>query len=143
MGWTFGELNEERARELAAQAANVDPWTTLGIGADVLEKTMSDGLGAFEGERAVGCAVLTFDGVLQPYLKLLYAVAPGQGIGSALMAECERRAFERSRNLFLLVSDFNHPAIEFYERHGYKKIGLLEDFIVPGKHEIIMRKRCD
>lgn len=143
MGWTFGELNAEQARELAEQAARVDPWTTLGIGAKVLEEAMRGGLGAFDEGNAMGCAVLTFEGVLQPYLKLLYAATPGQGIGSALLAECERRALERSRNLFLLVSDFNNRAIDFYERRGYKRVGLLEDFIVPGKHEIIMRKRCD
>lgn len=77
-----------------------------------------------------------------PYLRLI-AVAPssrGAGVGSALLAEFERRGAPIGRDFCLLVSDFNTGAIEFYRRHGYRRVGELPDFARPGIAEILMVK---
>jgi len=77
-----------------------------------------------------------------PYLRLI-AVAPGlrgSGIGSLLLAEFERRGGPAGRDFCLLVSDFNTPARDFYARHGYREIGVLEGFARPGIGEVIMVK---
>jgi ribosomal protein S18 acetylase RimI-like enzyme len=40
----------------------------------------------------------------------------------------------------LSVSSFNHRAQKFYERLGYRRVGELENFLVAGQSEILMRK---
>ena len=66
--------------------------------------------------------------------------ARGGGIGRALMEFVETHA--TSRDVFLLVSDFNTDAQKFYTRLGYSKVGKLDDFVVQGISELIYWKRC-
>jgi ribosomal protein S18 acetylase RimI-like enzyme len=78
-----------------------------------------------------------------PYLRLI-AVSEssrGCGVGSVLLAEFESRTLRVGRDWCLLVSDFNKEAQAFYERHGYRRIGALEDFARAGIAEILMVKR--
>ena len=77
-----------------------------------------------------------------PYLKLIAVDSSirSTGVGSALLAEFEKRTSGTGRPWLLLVSDFNTRAIAFYERHGYKEAGRLLDFAVQGVAEIIMIK---
>lgn len=81
---------------------------------------------------------------LSGYLKLLGvdAATRGLGIGSALLAHVERATLaDGSRDLVLLVSDFNLAAQRFYQRHGYARIGALPDYVIPGITELIYRKQ--
>jgi ribosomal protein S18 acetylase RimI-like enzyme len=66
--------------------------------------------------------------------------AQNRGIGSQLLAFAEDLYRERD-HLFLLVSSFNHKAQQFYIRHGYKPVGDLQDYIVPGHSELIFHKQ--
>lgn len=80
----------------------------------------------------------------QPYLQLL-AVAPQrqrQGVGSHLLAWLEAELFQRqgAANLFLCVSCFNQPARAFYQRWGYTQVGVLTDYLQPGRDELLLRK---
>ena len=78
-----------------------------------------------------------------PYLRLI-AVGPaarGSGVGSALLDEFESRTAWLGRDWCLLVSDFNQSARAFYERRGYRRVGLLPDFAKPGITEVFMAKR--
>ena len=64
----------------------------------------------------------------------------GQGIGEALMVAAERRVFETTRDMFLLVSDFNLGAQRFYQRRGYLQVGALPGYVLPEITELIFRK---
>jgi ribosomal protein S18 acetylase RimI-like enzyme len=44
------------------------------------------------------------------------------------------------KDLFLLVSDFNVDAQNFYRQMGYLKVGEIADYVVPGVSELIFRK---
>jgi ribosomal protein S18 acetylase RimI-like enzyme len=63
----------------------------------------------------------------------------GGGVGRALMEFAEAHA--SSREMFLLVSDFNLDAQRFYARLGYRQVGRLDDYIVPGVSELVFCKR--
>jgi ribosomal protein S18 acetylase RimI-like enzyme len=78
-----------------------------------------------------------------PYLRLIAVDESfqGRGVGSALLSEFESRTASVGRDYCLLVSDFNEGAHAFYERHGYRKAGILPDFARPGITEILMVKR--
>lgn len=75
------------------------------------------------------------------YLRLIgvRADCAGQGIGAALLTEIEARA--HSRDLLLLVSDFNEGAQRFYRRMGYEQIGAIPGYVLPDVTELIFRKR--
>jgi len=102
--------------------------------------------GATTGENAtvLGFAWVQYRGMfgMSAYLKIIGVAeeARGSGVGRLLLTEVEHRAFSRGPNLFLLVSDFNRPAIAFYEKMGYEKVGFIKDYVVEGIGEIAYRK---
>ncbi len=80
---------------------------------------------------------------ISAYLRLI-GVRPDQtskGIGAALLREAERLAAERSRDMFLLVSDFNTAAQRFYQRLGYQQVGRLPGYVLANVDELILWKR--
>ncbi len=108
-----------------------------------------DGVDGLDGDPAGACRVAGFAWVeprgafgIAPYLKLV-AVDPairGSGVGAALLAAYESSTAGIGAAHTLLVSDFNLRAIAFYERHGYRRAGLLPDFAAQGIAEILMIK---
>jgi ribosomal-protein-alanine N-acetyltransferase len=73
------------------------------------------------------------------------AVAPDsrrQGIGSALLAEAERRLLENGiDNLFLEVRESNTAAISVYKNSGFEIIGRRPEFYKnPAEDAFVMRK---
>ncbi|NCC64172.1 MAG: N-acetyltransferase [Spirochaetia bacterium] len=78
-----------------------------------------------------------------PYLRFI-AVSPdfqGRGVGTLLLNEFEQQTRSMGKDWFLLVSDFNTSAQQFYEKQGYQRVGILPDFAKEGIAEIIMVKR--
>ena len=75
------------------------------------------------------------------YLRLIgvRADCAGQGLGALLLSEVEAQTL--SRDLFLLVSDFNEGAQRFYRRMGYEQIGAIPGYVLPDVAELIFRKR--
>jgi ribosomal protein S18 acetylase RimI-like enzyme len=75
---------------------------------------------------------------------VLIGVAAGQrgrGVGRALMEHAEGElAREGGGDIFLLVSDFNEEAQRFYRRLGYRQVGAIPDYILPGVAELIYHK---
>jgi ribosomal protein S18 acetylase RimI-like enzyme len=57
-----------------------------------------------------------------------------------LLDEAERR-FPKARYIFLCVSSFNPRARTLYERHGYRLIGELLDYVIDGASELLLAKR--
>lgn len=77
------------------------------------------------------------------YLRLLVvsAHATGGGVGAALMDAVEVEAFAGSDDLFALANVDNDGARRFYARRGYAEVGRLDDYVAPGLHEVLLRKR--
>lgn len=128
--------------------ASSEPWLTLKRGEDSCVAAATDPDYVTLVARAPDGAPLGFArlhprGVAgSPYLASIAvaAEARGRGVGSVLLAACERR-FAGSRWIFLCVSSFNARARALYERHGYRQVGDLPDYVVDGLSEILMVKR--
>jgi ribosomal protein S18 acetylase RimI-like enzyme len=124
-----------------------EPWLTLGFDSVRCERALRrEGLERWlavtESGTPVGFALLNFSGAFVGYLQTL-CVAPdhrGCGVGSALLAFTEEQVFARSANFFLCVSDFNEGAQRLYLRHGFTLVGRLDDYLVPGHAELLLRK---
>jgi ribosomal protein S18 acetylase RimI-like enzyme len=64
-----------------------------------------------------------------------------KGVGRALMREAEMIMFKKVNDVFLLVSDFNSGAQNFYRRLGYEQVGVIRDYVIEGVDELIFRKK--
>jgi ribosomal protein S18 acetylase RimI-like enzyme len=65
----------------------------------------------------------------------------GGNIGAELLDAAERFFVLSCQDVFLLVSDFNVGAQRFYQRHGYRQVGALADYVKPGITELLYWKR--
>ncbi|MBX3080772.1 MAG: GNAT family N-acetyltransferase [Anaerolineae bacterium] len=77
------------------------------------------------------------------YLRLI-GVRPdyaGAGVGSRLLTYVEEAVLQYSSELFLLVSDFNHEAQRFYQRHGYTQVGAIDGYVLPDVVELLFWRR--
>jgi ribosomal protein S18 acetylase RimI-like enzyme len=125
-----------------------DPWKTLGY-------TMNDwnrifcptpqGRDCYVAEldgQVEGVAIVKQKFLLGDYLELLAVAecARQKGIGGQLLTHIEQLVFERTKNLFACVSDFNESARAFYKKHGYQEIGPMPNFLIPDSAEILLRK---
>lgn len=135
---------------IADWIAGSDPWRTLGyvpaewpriLAAIARDEAREAEVITVDG-RPVGLAVVGRRVLLGDYLEL-FAIAPasrGRGLGRALLSHVEARVLSRTRNFYLCVSDFNREARAFYAAAGYEEVGRLDDLIVSGRAEILMRK---
>lgn len=78
-----------------------------------------------------------------PYLRLLVvaADATGSGVGARLLDAVEAAAFAGAADLFALANADNDGARRFYARRGFAEVGRLDDYVAPGLHEVVLRKR--
>ena len=136
---------------LADTLIGMVPWSRLGSTVTGLAQSMTD-----NPAHGVRSWCLTVDGAIAgvlvvheawlcgPYLKRLAVLPPfqRQGLAQAAIAWWEADARQaRASNLWLCVSDFNHAARQFYEAAGFRQAGVLDDLVVDGLNEILMRKR--
>jgi ribosomal-protein-alanine N-acetyltransferase len=143
----IGPASEDEREWSARLMTGSDPWITLGRGIEACRETVSrpgyDLLVARAGGEPTAFALVHPRGLAgSPYLASI-AVAPaarGRGIGSRLLAFVEERHRPTARHFFLCVSSFNTGARRLYERAGYEKVGVLEDYVVDGASEILMHK---
>jgi ribosomal protein S18 acetylase RimI-like enzyme len=143
----IGRLRHAAEAEVCARMmAKSEPWITLQRDFDtslgmITDRSREVYLATIDGQVA-GFIVLVMRGAFVGYIQSI-CVAPewrGQGIGSQLMAYAERRIFSETPNAFICVSSFNRGARRLYERLGYEVIGELEDYIIRGHSEILLRK---
>ncbi|GAB4030933.1 MAG: hypothetical protein Fur0012_07610 [Elusimicrobiota bacterium] len=126
--------------------AQSQPWTKLSMGYQeclkILKNDKLEFYGAFYGEKLVGFILIDMNGALRGYIKILCVDAKnrGAGVGEKLLKFAEKRVFSIYPNVFLCVSSFNRKAQKFYKKAGYKKVGILKDFLIKGADEYIFRK---
>ncbi|OQX97593.1 MAG: hypothetical protein B6I20_12275, partial [Bacteroidetes bacterium 4572_117] len=123
-----------------------EPWVTLGISYSNVMDTFNDDFNelyaAYVNNEIVGVIVIQTKGAFTGYLKSI-AVKTGwqnKHLGKSMMGFVENEIFSKKTNVFLCVSSFNHNAQKFYLKLGYKKVGVLENYIINGHDEILMRK---
>jgi ribosomal-protein-alanine N-acetyltransferase len=125
-----------------------DPWKRLGFTAvdwNRIFAPLPTGRDTFVLEiegNVLGIAIVRRKFLFGDYLELL-GIAPsavGRGLGSRLLTHVESLTFARANNMFACVSDFNEAARAFYRKQGYKEIGPMPNFLIPGYAEILLRK---
>ena len=125
-----------------------DPWKRLGFNAADWNRIFAPlpaGRDTFVLEidgNVRGIAIVRRKFLFGDYLELL-GIAPsaiGQGLGGRLLSHVESLTFARANNMFACVSDFNDGARAFYRQQGYKEIGPMPNFLIPGYAEILLRK---
>jgi len=137
---------EQEALECAEWMARSEPWITLGRGVESALRLFAiqtkEVWVAEDVHGPQGLIVLDLSGPLPGYIQAICVrpEARGRGIGTELIRFAEQRVFQRSPNLFLCVSSFNHSARRFYAQLGYEVVGTLKDFLVAGQDEILLRK---
>jgi GNAT superfamily N-acetyltransferase len=142
----------DEALHIGGLLACRDPWARLGIDADTIARQFVPGSPAAypfairSGGCVVGGVLVRHPWLLGPYLNLvgIHPSARRKGIGAAVLGWLEGEAQRAgTRNIWLCVSAFNADAQHFYRRHGYREVATLDDLVVPGEDEVLMRKRLE
>jgi len=138
---------------IARWVAATPLWQRYGVTESAFAQRLADGLarGAaiYIAERAgevVGFIWIVERGAFNRggYVQLIgvQPSARGNSVGRALMQFAEAQLFAQTREIFLLVSDFNTDAQRFYARLGYHQVGALPDYVVRGVSELIFWKKA-
>ena len=138
---------EDRA-EVIELLASSDPWKRLGYQANDWDNyftPLPQGRDSYVVEqcgRVAGIAVVRQKFLLGDYIELFGVAdwARNKGLGGVLLNHLEAAVFERVKNLFACVSDFNDQARHFYKKQGYREIGPMPNFLIPGSAEMLLRK---
>ena len=129
LGYQYFPTQEQAAASLSEGFANKDIWV------------------ARLHEQPVGFYWWLPHGAFHafPYLHILavHHQRRGQGIGSQLLTDFERRAFAGASKAFLVVADFNPQAKKFYRQRGYTEVGIIPDLYRPGITEHLLMKVHD
>ncbi len=127
LGKEYGYVKENTKSMLLNASKKEEKFFTAHIDKNVVGLIWFDPKGAF---------------TIAPYLKLIVVDEKykGMNIGSFLLDFYEKKCSKLNKHYFLLVSEFNLPAIKFYEKRGYKKSGIIPSFVKQDMNEIIMIK---
>jgi len=144
---TIGRLDgEAEARACAEMMSTSDPWIFFGRTFEQCLARVNNPAGevwvARENGVARGFIILLLQGAFVGYIQVVCVAADarGSGVGSRLVAFAEDRIFRQFPNVFLCVSSINPRARQLYERLGYRLVGELDDYLVRGHSEFLMRK---
>ncbi|MEA2166149.1 MAG: [ribosomal protein S18]-alanine N-acetyltransferase [Thermoanaerobaculia bacterium] len=143
----IGRLSgDAEARVCAEMMALSDPWLHFGRTFEQCLARVTNPSGEVWVARSNGVPqgfiILILQGAFVGYIQIVCvaAGARGIGLGSRLVAFAEERIFRDFPNVFLCVSSYNPRARALYERLGYKLIGELDDYLMRGESEFLMRK---
>jgi ribosomal protein S18 acetylase RimI-like enzyme len=137
---------DNEARVCAEMMASSDPWLHFGRTFEQCLARVTNPSGEVWVARANGVPqgfiIIVLQGAFVGYIQIVCVAegARGSGLGSRLVAFAEERIFRKFPNVFLCVSSYNPRARALYERLGYKLVGELHDYILPGESEFLMRK---
>ena len=143
------EITEASAADIlpcAKMIAATDPWLAFKYSVeDCIPKVKSakwlkvakagNELAGFISYKPEGMGAMS-------YISLL-CIAPEyqrKGVGGKLLKHAEDHIFTYDHNIMLYATSFNHSAISFYEKNGYKKVGEITDYNYTGHHEYMYRK---
>jgi diamine N-acetyltransferase len=137
------------AELLSSAFAISQPWLTLGVSASGLKNYfLREDANLYRyavkvDEQLAGVICLRYPWLRGPYVELLGLIDTyrGQGIGTDILHWAEIEARHQTNNLWLLTSSFNQQALQFYQRHGFQQIGIMEGLVHPDYDEILLRKR--
>lgn len=148
-------LSQEHIVECARIMAENPVWQRYHVTQSGAESQFKDGLDSPEAHIVVsldddkglvtGFIWYYLEGTFYKggYIRLI-GVHPdyqGQGLGAELMKVAETHIVTQTPHLFLLSSDFNKQAHQFYNRLGYRIIGELADFAQDGISEMVFYNR--
>jgi ribosomal protein S18 acetylase RimI-like enzyme len=141
-------MTEEDRTTVIELLADSDPWKRLGYQAKDWHGYFTplpqgrDSYVVDQSSIVAGIVVVRQKFLLGDYVELLGVAswARGKGLGGLLLAHVEAAVFARVKNLFACVSDFNDQARNFYKKQGYREIGPMPNFLIPGSTEILLRK---
>jgi ribosomal-protein-alanine N-acetyltransferase len=146
-GIEIGKLSgDAEARACAEMMASSDPWLHFGRTFEQCLARVTNPSGEVWVARANGVAqgflILVLQGAFVGYIQIVCVAASARnsGLGSQLVAFAEERIFREFPNVFLCVSSYNPRARALYERLGYKLVGELDDYLMRGESEFLMRK---
>jgi ribosomal-protein-alanine N-acetyltransferase len=138
--------NVKLVDQCAELMSTSEPWITLKRTHHDTVKIIADEASevhlAILRDEMIGFAIIKMQGSLVGYIQSIVLISQyrRQGIGGKFMEYLERRIFSEQPNVFICVSSFNPDAKRLYEELGYETIGALNDYIVRGHSEILMRK---
>jgi len=137
---------QKEAVSCAEMMASSEPWITIGRDYDSsltsITSPSKEVYLAVDGAEIKGFVILVFEGVIVGYIQSI-CISPKfrrRGIGNQLISFAETRMFTEFPNVFIFASSFNRGAQKLYRKLGYKKVGEIPDFIIPGESEILFRK---
>ena len=130
----------------ARMMANSEPWITLRRDYEASVQTLSvpskEVYLALSDDVIVGFIILNMQGAFIGYIQTV-CVSPErrrQGVGRKLLEFAEERILGETPNVFMCVSSFNENAQRVYRRLGYEVVGELQDYIISGHSETLLRK---
>ena len=149
-GCRLRPLEQADLADLAEQLAAIDPWASLGYGAEALARYLGRSDSALirfalehgEDSRA-GILAVRHPWLRGPYIEVL-AIFPahqGHGLGKAVVEWAASQAARGAANLWACVSDFNTSARRFYATQGFAEVAPLDGLVSPGQSEILLRKK--
>ena len=144
------EAEQRDIPEVAEIMSTSEAWKCFGIDYGWAFKTLTTMTDALyvavspETGEVVGFGSVRRDGVgnIGAYTRLFGVKKKylRRGIGRQLCDFIWDIAAKTSPNLFLICSENNKPGLEFYEKMGFTKAGILTGLVIPGQNEILLRK---
>jgi ribosomal protein S18 acetylase RimI-like enzyme len=141
-------ITNDQVLEIAAMLSNSEPWLRLNFTATSLanyltrEDTALRRYVISNAENIIGVICVRHPWLRGPYIELLglFPNQRGKGIGKQVLFWAETEARREAKNLWVLTSSFNQPAINFYQSLGFYPIGSIQGLVTPEFDEILLRK---
>jgi len=141
-------FTSEQAQEIALMLSNSEPWIRLSFSAASLANYLTredPSLRRYaisDRDNLMGVICVRYPWLRGPYIELLglFPNCRGKGVGKQVLSWAETEARRESKNLWVLTSSFNQPAISFYQRQGFYLIGTIQGLVTPEYDEILLRK---
>lgn len=149
-GLALAPMTAAAAALLGPGFAAIDPWASYPYPAGSLTAYLGrDEPGAprflvTRNDEPAGAVGLRGGWLRGPYIQFL-GVLPahqGAGTGARVIEWIEHQArHAKERNLWVAASDFNVAALRFYGRHGFERVASIDDLVLDGRCEVLLRKR--